>query len=164
MRNISLQFFIVVAALIFSCNENLETTNEVPQSVIDKSLVYFEGEVIEKVFDQENRIDAWEIKIQNINGSIVKFYWSVNGIVLIKMEGQNGPFDYEIMPGKNLINFSTAQTIAKGAVKNENITRWELKEDEDFINKWVYSFEFDDMGSTVKVYIDALNGDVLQVD
>lgn len=156
--------FLFFLVSVISCEQKNDTNPEVPQSIIDKSLTYFEGEVIEKEFDEENEIDSWEIKIQSSQGAIVKFYWSSIGQNLMKIEGQLAPFDYEIMPGNSLINYSSAKTIAIGAVKNEIITGWELEENEDFIDNWVYSFEFDDDGQTVTVYIDALNGNILQID
>ena len=164
MKKIILALLIATSTITISCDENSTPIPEVPQSIIDKSLSYFDGEIIEKELEKEDGIEKWEIKIQNDNGSIVKFYWRVNGQNLLKMEGQKGPFDYEIIPGNSLITYSTALTIAKGAVKNDKVTKWALKQDEDFIDKWVYSFEFDDSGDTIKVYIDAENGDILEID
>lgn len=117
---------------------------------------------MERESNQENGIDAWGIKIENESGAVVKFYWAKNGLTLLKMEGQTGPFDYNIVPGNNLINLSTALTVAKSVVKNENISKWELEQNDDFVGKWVYSFEFDDISRTV--IIDAENGDILETD
>jgi len=153
---------ILSLLLVFSCEKNNDTNPEVPQDIIDLSLSLFDGEVIEKESEQENGLDTWEVKIENENGSIVKFYWTKNGQILIKIEGQVGPFNYNIMPGNSLINFSTAQTVAKAAVKNESITKWKLQQDDNFIDKWVYSFEFDSNGGISIVIIDAKNGDILE--
>ena len=164
MKKIILVLLIATSTITISCDENSTPIPEVPQSIIDKSLSYFDGEIIEKELEKEDGIDKWEIKIQNDNGSIVKFYWRVNGQTLLKMEGEKGPFDYEIIAGNSLITYSTALTVAKGAVKNDKVTKWELQQEEDFIDKWVYSFEFDDNGDSIKVYIDAENGDILEID
>jgi uncharacterized membrane protein YkoI len=64
----------------------------------------------------------------------------------------------------NLINFSTAKTFAISALKNDAITKWELEQNENFIDQWVYIFEMDNDGDTQKVYVDATNGDILQID
>ena len=165
MRNLFIYIFLITSLLFITCEQKDNENNpEVPQSVIDKSLDYFDGEVIEKKLEEEEGVEAWEIKIQNSNGSVVKFYWTVNREILLKMEGLVGPFDYEIHPESDLINLSTAQTIAIGAVKNNAIEKWVLKQEEDFIDKWVYSFEFNDDGETVKVYIDAEKGDILEIN
>lgn len=156
--------FLFFLALGISCEQKNDPNPEVPQSVIDKTLTYFEGEVIEKDFEDEDGVDAWIIKIQNTQGAIVKFYWTSIEHILLKIEGQSVPFDYEIMPGNSLVNYSSAKTIAIGAVKNENISGWELEKNEDFIGNWVYAFKFDDDGQTVFVFIDALNGNILEID
>jgi uncharacterized membrane protein YkoI len=127
-------------------------------------LFFFDGEVVEKKLELEDGIEAWEIKIQNTDGAVVIFYWTVTPEILLKMQGDIGPFDYDITPGNNLINYSTARTVAIGAVKNDTIKKWELQQEEDFIDIWVYSFEFDDNGDTSKVYIDAESGNILQID
>ena len=165
MRNLFISIFLITSLLFITCEQKDNENNpEVPQSVIDKSLDYFDGEVIEKKLEEEEGVEAWEIKIQNSNGSVVKFYWTVNREILLKMEGLVGPFDYDINPESDLINFSTAQTIAIGAVKNNVLEKWVLKQEEDFIDKWIYSFEFNNDNETVKVYIDAEKGDILETD
>jgi uncharacterized membrane protein YkoI len=149
---------------LFSCNESSENKPDVPQSVIDKSLNLFEGEVVEKELETEDGVNSWEVKIEDSNGSVLKIYWSVSNEALVKMEGEKGPFDYEIVPGMGLINYSAAKTFAIAAVKNNAIIGWKLQKEDSFINKWVYTFEMEKSGGTTKVYIDAENGDVLQTD
>ncbi len=165
MKNLILFISIVIPLVIASCSKTNDGNNpEVPQSVISKSLNYFNGELIEEKLEEMDGVKVWEIKIQNSNGSIVKFYWLMTDESLLKLEGLVGPFDYDIQPGNTIINFSTALTIALGAVKNDSIIKWELEQEDDFINKWIYTFEFDVGGSSVSVYIDAENGDILEID
>ncbi len=165
MKNSTIKILFLVS-LIFniSCEESNEPSPEVPQNIIDESLNLFNGEVFEIKQESEDGSNAWEIKIQNPDGAIVKFYWSVSNSELIKIEGIQGVFDYELNPGMSLINFSTAKTFAIAAVKNDAILHWELEKNEDFINKWVYEFEFETGSGTQSVYIDAMNGDVLEID
>ncbi len=161
MRPIYQSIILLTLIIAFSCDSKTSESNpEVPQHIIDKTLEYFEGEVIEKDLENEEGIEAWTIVVEDNNESIVKFYWPVNGQNLLKMEGQKGPFDYDIWPGDDLINFSTARTVAIGALKNNNITKWELAQEDEFIDKWIYTFEF----GSQKVYVDAENGDVLQIN
>jgi len=156
--------FLVIPFIFISCTKEPSETPEISQSTISRSLAYFDGEVIEKKLVEEDGIPLWEVKIQNENGSIVKFYWAINNQVLVKMESQSGPFDYEIVPELNLINFSTAKTIAISAVKNSTIIKWQLETDNDFIGMWVYTFEFQNNNESLKVFLDAQNGNVLQID
>lgn len=165
MRKIILPLLISILLANVSCTETSSSNPETPQEIIDKSLALFNGKVIEQTLGREEGVNSWEIKIANENGAEVKFYWSTNGQILIKMEGLSGPFDYDIMPDNGLINFSTASKFAKGAVKNESIIKWKLKQEEEFIGNWVYTFEFDvkTAGST-NVFIDASNGDILEIN
>ena len=165
MKN-SLHIPITIFSFIvmFSCNQSTENKPDVPQSAIDKSLNLFDGEVIEKELETEEGVDSWEVKIEDTNGSVVKFYWAVSNEALVKMESEKGPFDYEIVPGMGLINYSAAKTFAIAAVKNNAIVGWKLQKEDSFINKWVYTFEMNKSGGTTKVYVDAQNGDVLQID
>lgn len=165
MKN-SAFFLIIILSFItlFSCNKSSENVPDVPQSVIDKSLNLFDGEVIEKELETENGVDSWEVKIEDTNGSVLKFYWAVSNEALVKMEGDKGPFDYEIVPGMGLINYSLAKTFAIAIVKNNAIARWKLQKEDSFINKWVYTFEMEKSAGTTKVYVDAQNGDILQID
>ena len=94
----------------------------------------------------------------------MQFYWVVINEELQKIKGSTGPFDYDIWPERNLINFSTAQKLAMGAIKNDSLNKWELDQDEDFIGKWIYTFEFAVNDGSRIVYIDAKNGDILQID
>ncbi len=165
MKNIHISALIFFAILFVACEKSdNENTPEIPQDLIDKSLNYFDGVVIQENLKIEEGLESWEIKIQNSKGSIVNFCWTVINLSLLKIEGLTGPFDYEIQPERNLINFSTAKTVAMGALKNEAIEKWELEQEEDFIDKWIYTFEFHDDGGSRKVYIDAKSGDILQID
>ena len=165
MRSLSISILLFTSLLFASCEQTDNENNpEVPQSLIDRTLDYFDGEVLEKKQEEEEGVKSWKIKIKNSNGSIVNFYWTFVGDFLLKMEGQVAPFEYDIHPGNNLINFSTAKTIAIGAVKNDGLIKWELEQEEDFIGNWIYTFEFDDDGDSISVYIDAENGNILQTD
>ena len=158
---------MVLGFLLFntSCDNNRNGPSpEPPQSVIDQSLDYFDGEVIKKSAEVEDGIEVWEVKIKNDNGAVVKFHFRRSYDSLYEMTGESGPFDYEIVPGNNLINFQAAFTIAKGGVKNDSLTGWRLKKSSKFKDIWVYEFEFDINGKGAKVYVDAASGNILQID
>ena len=48
MKKIILALLIVSSTITISCDENSTPIPEVPQTIIDKSLSYFDGEIIEK--------------------------------------------------------------------------------------------------------------------
>ena len=66
-------------------------------------------------------------------------------------------FEYEIEPGNGLINYSSAKSIALGAV-NGSIIEWKLEKDVSD-NNWQYRFE---IGSS-EVRINASTGAVISV-
>jgi hypothetical protein len=165
MKKVRLSILVIyILAVSISCNKE-ETPPEVPQEVINESLSLFDGDVIEKNQEMEDGQTCWKVKIENPEGALVSFYWSTTiNNDLTKILGSKGPFEYDLNPGMSLINLSTAKTFAIAAVKNDSILNWELERNEDFINNWVYEFEFETGSDTLKVYIDAMNGDVLQID
>lgn len=150
----------IALVLTSACDSSDEANPEVPQIIIDQSLAFFDGNVIESGIVEEEGQETWEVKIENTEGSVVKFYWTVAGQGLLKMAGDQGPFDYDIWPGEGFINFSTAKTVAIGGVKNDTVRSWELAQEDEFNDMWVYSFEID----VQQVYVDAENGNILQID
>ena len=149
---------------IYSCNNLSDTLPQAPANIQSESTDMFVGQVIQSKKEKEGSIELWEVKVQNDDGAVVRFYWRTDSGTLHKIDGQEGPFIYEIIPGNGIITYSAAKTQAIAAVKNDNLLRWQLEKEVDFANKWVYRFEFDDDGSTIRVFVDALNGDVLEID
>lgn len=74
------------------------------------------------------------------------------------MKGTSPSFDYEVQPGMNLINYSTAKTIALN-VKNGDIIDWKLEKDESD-NRWEYRFL---ISLEWEIRIDAATGVVLRI-
>lgn len=160
------QILVLLAflSILSACSSNDDTTVTVPQEIISNSLSLFGGTVVAEGLETENGIEAWEVEIQNSEGAIVRFYWAIDNQTLVKIEGNQGPYTYEINPGSGLINFSTARAFAVSAVKNDSLVSWQLKREEEFADDWVYEFEIADGLDETIVYIDAMNGNVLQID
>ena len=156
----SLYYLSLVVISMMACDSTNDTKPQLPQLILDQSLEIFSGTIINSGLEEEEGSEFWEIKIENDEGAIVNFYWTVVGQELRKIEGDQGPFNYDLWPGDRFINFSTAKTVAIGGVKNSNITSWELAQEEEFNDLWVYTFRFD----LQKVYVDAENGNILQID
>jgi len=159
-------YFLFLSTTIFfsACNNTDETALEAPSGIQDKSIALFDGQVFESKKEKEDGIELWEVKVQNSIGAIVRFYWRMDSGVLYKIDGQEEPFNYEVTPGNGLITYTAAKTQAIAAVKNDNLLRWQLEKESNFANKWVYRFEIDDDGTTLRVFVDATNGDVLEID
>ena len=160
MRNLYQIILFAMLTYASACDSSEEGNPEMPQTIIDQSLELFSGSVVDSGLEEEEGLNLWKVKIANGNGAAVSFYWTVSGQAFFKMEADAGPFDYDIWPGDNFINFSTAKTVAIEGVKNSNITAWELAREAEFNDLWVYTFEFD----VRKVYVDAENGNILEID
>lgn len=159
-----LGWFICLLLLMSGCNKDQEnTTSKVPDTVVQKSLNLFDGSILEKSATVEEGIESWEVKIQNSAGATVAFYWNRQNTNLVKINGSQGPFDYSINADSGLLNFSTAKTLAIGAVKNDQIATWTLQQENMFDDLWTYTFFFLPP-SDRQVYIDAESGDILQID
>jgi uncharacterized membrane protein YkoI len=136
----------------------------VPESVISKSLALFDGRILDTEADEEEGVPVWEVRISNLDGAEVKFYWRQEGESLFRIDGEKGPFDYDMIVGNGLINFNTAKLAAITAAKNNNIETWQHKQDDSFAGKWVYLFIINEEMSNLQVIIDADNGEVLEIE
>ena len=163
MKVTAIRVLFALILLISSCSEETAVDPVIPSGLIDSSLLYFDGEVISSVNSQVNEIDAWEVKIQNSNASLVSIYWRIEPMILLQIEGTRGPFDYDISPGNILINLSTARTIAMVQAHETNMIHWILRQNTYNSNdNWVYVFEFEKEASiSVKAFVDASNGNIL---
>ena len=165
MYNKALLLLLTLSMVFVSCADNTDSDPETPLGIIESSLAYFEGKIVEKTIEKVNGIDAWKIKIENEIGSILSFYWQIGSLILIQVDGSRGPFNYDLSPGTNLINFSSARTLAMGQVQNTNILNWILRQDIDRNNKYLYVFDFENSSNlSIKIYVDAENGNILQID
>lgn len=164
MKNYILLIASIGVFTLFCCEDAQDNVGPVPQTVINASLDLFDGEVLQGKQEDEDGATVWEVKIRNGQGAEVVTYWTIDKEILVKIKGEIGPFDYDIQPGNQLVNFASAQTIAIGAIKNSALTKWELAKEEDFVGDWVYSFEFEGTEESIKVFLNAKSGDVIQID
>jgi uncharacterized membrane protein YkoI len=124
----------------------------VPTDVVSQALAILNGTVIYTDSDD----DDYEIYIETSSGAVVEFYYEDNK--LEEMEGEKGPFDYDFRVD-GFISFAEALGIALNQVDG-TLAEWDLDVDDD------HYFEFDVNlnGKRYEVEIDAISGDVLEVD
>ena len=150
-------FFTLI--FLFSCEEQFGLEeNKISQDIIKSSLTMFEGEIIEQVGAKIDGIEVWKVKIENESGALVTFYWQKGYSNLFRIEGERGPFDYEIEPPINIIVLSTARFLAFGSTSNSKLRSWKLIRLEPD-QEWVYQFYLEEMVSPISV--DAQSGDPL---
>ena len=137
--------------------------DEAPQDILDIALEIVAGEVVHSEKKGKGDRSYYKIFIETEGGAIVRLKLELEGD-LIEVKGKDEPFDYEVEPGDGLINFSEAKEIALEEVGGE-LDEWKLrmKETDDML-LWIYQFEIQDGDVEWEVKIDALTGEVLEVE
>jgi uncharacterized membrane protein YkoI len=158
--------FLVLLFLIAGCANSDNDLLEVPDEVINKSLELFNGTVLVSDAVQEGTTELWKVRIRNTSGANVEFYWDQKDNSLYQITGLNGPYGngYDIVPGNALINFNSAKFTATQALKNYEVHSWRLKKEDQFAGLWVYTLNYNENGGLITAYVNANNGEVLEID
>jgi uncharacterized membrane protein YkoI len=80
---------------------------------------------------------------------------------MVEIKGTSPSFEYEVQPGMNLIDYSTAQTVALNP-KNGEIKEWKLEKDESD-NRWEYRFFIRSAKQDWEIRIDATTGIIVRI-
>lgn len=151
---------LLICFCFISCDEQFKNDQrELPQKIIDNSLELFQGELIEQTSFVEGNIDLWKISIINPSGAIVSFYWQKGNSLLFKIDGEKGPFNYELTPQNGVISLSTARFLAYESYTEEDLISWNLSQGNTENRRWVYEFVLKDEEQSL--LIDAYSGEPL---
>lgn len=160
LKHYLFSLFLAGTILLAACSENATTapTTSGQDEVVAKTTAMTKGSgsVVSTVKNEDTQ--HWEVKVDMPgDGGIVKFEYQLNTNEFRQIKGLTPSFEYEIEPGNGLINYSSAKTIALGAV-NGNIIEWKLEKDASD-NMWQYRFQ---IGSS-EVRINATNGNIVRI-
>ena len=150
---------LMMTMIFVNCSNDDEGTFQVPESAVNKALALVPGTVTESESEIEDGVAAWKVEITTQQGAEVEVYCRQDNDELLRIDGESGPFDYNIVPGNGLIDFNQAKAIAAGETA-EDLENWQLRPEDKYNNQWVYTLDFDD----TKVYINAVDGTVLDVE
>ncbi|MCX2744106.1 PepSY domain-containing protein [Mangrovivirga sp. M17] len=106
----------------------------------------------------------YDIDVVTTEGAVLEFEYFQEDGSLKEIEGDSGPFDYEVNPGMGLILFSVAKAAALEAITAQpgEVLRWSLEFDAT-ADAWVYTFEVLDANSEdLTVRINAASGTVIE--
>lgn len=142
-----------------SCADPLEQQSEVPGDLVETTLNLFPGEILEQGSVRIDDTDVWKVKILHASSAITTFYWRKAFSNLYKIVGEKGPFDYEIRPPFDVVNFSTAKFLAFNQNGSERMTSWEYFRN-PIEGRWFYNFYVKDVSSPIT--IDAGSGEVVR--
>ena len=124
-----------------------------------RALEIVPGTVVQTQSDTERGLVVWEVKVRTASGGLVETkIVSATGAVL-EIEGDTGPFDYEVTPGSPLVPLSVARAAALAAQAG-TLKQWQLEMEES--NLWEYEFYIIAADATVfEVEVNATTGVVL---
>jgi len=114
--------------------------------------------------DEEHNRDNgvfWKIYLINSFEAVVKFIVKEEPLTLIEIEGERGPFDYQVEPGMDLLTYSEVREKVLREAEG-HIDQWELEMDhheDDLI--WVYNFDVVGDAVKYKIVINAFTGEFL---
>ena len=115
-----------------------------------RALEIIPGTVVQTESDTERGLAVWEVKVRTASGGLVETKIVGETGAVLEVEGQTGPFDYEVTPGAPLVVLSVARSAALAAQAG-TLKQWQLEMEES--NRWEYEF-----------YIVAADGTVFEVE
>ncbi len=165
-RNVSV--FVVIIMAVAGCNSS-DSSMVVPDHIVNKSLEWFDGKVLNLEKGQEGAEELWKVRVQNKQGAVVEFSWLQSDGNLYRIDGMKGPFDdnydlFPIVPGQNLVNFKSVKFAATSQLKNDNLQDWILGEESSFYGLWIYSLNYNENGKSIIVFVNATSGEVLEIE
>lgn len=145
--------------LLVGCSED-DGIMQAPESAINNALAIIPGAVIDSEPETEEGILAWKVEIRTDQGAELEVYTRQDNGALLRIDGESGPFDYNLDPGNSLIQFGQARDIGSDKAPTETLTYWRLRIEDKYNNQWVYSLEY----TQTKVFINAADGSVLEIE
>ncbi len=135
-----------------------------PAGVSEFVLNLFPGEIKHSEKEEEHDVLVWKLYVVNEAGSAVKFLTTEDPVELVKMEGEKGPFDYNIEPGNDILSLNQAKDIISREAEGETV-EWELKKKStDEGHLWIYKFEVRDGDIKYEIELDAKSGEFLKFE
>ncbi len=149
---------LFIAIFIIACGDDDPTSISADQAAA-KALGIVSGQVTSTELDATGPEPEWDVDVTTDAGSKIEIEFDQATGDLTQIEGNEGPFTYEVNPGLGLIVFSQAKENALGEVEFGEITKWEL--DKDSTGKWIYEFIIANDGQEQQIKIDAATGLVI---
>jgi uncharacterized membrane protein YkoI len=116
--------------------------------------------IVSAKVDDERALGTWKVAARLASGARVEFELLQSNGLIISIEGEMGPYDYDLTPGNGIVTFAAARAAALGAQAG-TIIQWELDLEEG--DRWEYEFYIRDaQGALWEVELDAKSGRVLE--
>lgn len=122
--------------------------------IVDGTIVHSERhEMNGKVF--------WEVYVKNQAGAVIKVELKDEPLTLMKIEGEVGPFDYNVEPGGDVLDFTAILEIVFSEATGV-VTEWRLDyEVENGEPRWRYEFRVQGEGVRYEMKINGITGEFI---
>jgi len=144
---------------MMSCDNPLDNNNSLPPELISTAQDMFDGEVLEAEAGKIDDVSVWKIKIRNPLGAVASFYWRRPFNNLFRINGESGPFDYNLKPPFDVINFKTAKFLAVTQKQENMLESWEFSNNPTEM-RWYYKFYI--KNSSFPILVDAGSGEIVR--
>ncbi len=120
----------------------------------------FSGVAIEIRAGEERGLAVWEIEIKFEGGGKIEIVIVQEAGKILEIEGQAGPFDFDVDPEGSFISLNEAIEIAHTVMEGE-LERWELELEEN--NRWEWELHLINGEGRWEIEIDAFTGEILGI-
>lgn len=147
-----------------ACSEDVNNSNNTSitdDQAVQKAQRINSGTVTKTELTTHNGIKVWEVYMTTSSGGELKVKYRVDNGTMVELKGTSPSFEYEVQPGMNLIDYSTARSVALNT-KTGDIQEWKLEKDESD-NRWEYRFVISSAGQQWEIRIDATTGVILRI-
>gem|GEM_PF-2372906 len=143
-----------------------EANVDLPANVLDFAMGLFKGTVSHSEFHEGDMHNYWKAYIENEAGSVVKIKIIDDPLSLYKIGGEHGPFDYEIVPGMELLSLQTVLEDVFRETEGGDLTEWALEQDDNDAGEvfWVYQFHVKRELVDYEIKMNAATGEFLKFE
>lgn len=125
--------------------------------IIQKTENLVQGEILKAEKKYKRDIAVWKINVIAVTGGALSIEFSDNQNELFLIEGNEGPFDYEILPLQKSVSFSRAKKTAED-YSGQKILKWNLKKNKEV---WEYSFWVFTKSGKAQIRVNAESGELI---
>jgi uncharacterized membrane protein YkoI len=116
-----------------------------------------DGDIVKAERKFKRDIPIWKIDMITKEKGSFEVEISAVDKSLIRIDADEGPFEYEIRPDESLISFSEAKNIAE-QMTGQKTLKWNLYKNR---NTWEYNFWIFIKSGKAQVRVDAASGDII---
>lgn len=127
------------------------------KSAIDEVIRLTGGNVTKAEMKFKKDIPVWIIEATGKDNNTFKVELSCNDNTLLRIDADEGPFNYDIDPGKNFITFSESKKIAEEHT-GQNTLKWRFFKNR---NNWEYNFWLFLKSGKAQIRINAETGEII---